>query len=550
MKRAFYAFIALCIGVLASMLVFSMPASAHDKKVSANCSGIEWSFTNYQTKPGTKDKTERQCYWRHETKAANPGSPAIYEYKYKRSTDFVWNHFKNNKVDFTKCKPADWNGNSENTGWVITSERCDDGHYEYAFFTSNPGNGWTKVMPEVKQIKTPAVPATPAEYEYKWSATDPGNGWDRDDSKECKTVVIEEGTPANPTPNSYSVVVDGNNIAGGNFGTSVSGSWVNPDKFVSHSYTVTVAGWDGYDGTWSGTIAACEIKPTPTETTPPADEEVTPVAPTFVAPDCDTDGTVTVPEDTDAIDYQVTGESPIVIVDAVAKEGYVIKEGANKHWSYNIAATGNCPPSLVTVTPVMPEIVAATCTDDAHGILPVTNGIIYSYVDANTVQAVPAMGYRFANDAPYVTFELGDLSKLNCVTPVAPETEAPDCGIPTNLILPKTEGILYTKAPLGDDYHVVVTATAKPGYTITPGSVTSWTIAIEDAKVCEEPTTPPVTEKPTPKPDTTIIVVPGDDIDSLPVTSPDDNSNGVLAVVVLVVIAAVGAGLYFLRRRS
>lgn len=81
-------------------------------------------------------------------------------------------------------------------------------------------------------------------------------------------------------------------------------------------------------------------------------ESVTPLAPTFTAPTCDSQGYYTIPEIT-GVKYYVDGKivnkgnhkvanGTAIIINAVAEEGFEIAEGATNQWNYTFTAPLNC----------------------------------------------------------------------------------------------------------------------------------------------------------------------------------------------------------------
>lgn len=114
--------------------------------------------------------------------------------------------------------------------------------------------------------------------------------------------------------------------------------------------TVTASAVDGFalmpgaESSWEITIPAAE----------PCDVEVTPVAPVFnPAETCGVEGDVKIAE-TEGIVYTEAREGDVVTVTATAIDGYVLTEGAEVSWVFEIPAVTQCalePPVVETRPP-------------------------------------------------------------------------------------------------------------------------------------------------------------------------------------------------------
>lgn len=185
----------------ASVLGVATAASAHTPSVTADCSGLNVSLTNYAAEqpatPGTPDKTVTsyvKWVWTGSIQATAPAFDA---------SSSNWN------------KTADTNPNSHDPLGSV---------YEQ-------GNGanasWVYWQPV-----TTTVPGTP-------------------------------GTPAKV--NHVTIVIDGSTVANTDFGSTYTYTSAAPDQTKPHTYKVTVTAWDDakYDVNFSQTVNACQTTPPP-----------------------------------------------------------------------------------------------------------------------------------------------------------------------------------------------------------------------------------------------------------------------------------------------
>jgi hypothetical protein len=157
------------------------------------------------------------------------------------------------------------------------------------------------------------------------------------------------------------------------------------------------------EGDFDAAESPCDIVNPPTE--------VTPVAPEFTEPTCETDPAVVLPDpapvtevpipekksadpievkDVDGVRYTVTGElvpGGTVFVDAEAIDPNVLSEGATTHWEHTFAEVGDCSvvdvptatPSVATPTVVHAGLTGASVTNDLRseqGLALLVSGMI------------------------------------------------------------------------------------------------------------------------------------------------------------------------------
>ncbi|MRG59449.1 hypothetical protein GE115_06115 [Agromyces sp. CFH 90414] len=110
---------------------------------------------------------------------------------------------------------------------------------------------------------------------HKWAGDDTWYDWDfykftgatqkhvEVEAKDAvtETVVVTPAVPANPTPNTVTVTIDGVVVAESvAFGADFQASYALADKFSENAYTVSVAGYQGQGtGEFSGTVAPCAL---------------------------------------------------------------------------------------------------------------------------------------------------------------------------------------------------------------------------------------------------------------------------------------------------
>jgi hypothetical protein len=127
-------------------------------------------------------------------------------------------------------------------------------------------------------------------------------------------------------------------------------------------------------------------------------ESVTPEVVTFVNPNCEIDGSYTIPTKTGvkyyvddevaataAGTYPITADTSITIT-AVADEGYIIADGATYQWShvFDFPTAEECVLGTQSVTPAAVTFTAPTCSALGYYTITGTTGIKY-YVDNQIV---------------------------------------------------------------------------------------------------------------------------------------------------------------------
>ena len=254
------------------------PASAHTPEVTADCSALNISLTNYShSTEGTPAVDAVYTDIPHHdlvTAAvpAVPGVPAV-------ATTYVqeWKFVQKNHEDHVQWHEFTWNdpGQGQGNGWNRTSEHRDT----------------TTVLKQ----GTPAIPgkdAVPAVY----------NDW-------TEHKLVSQGSPAVAgQTNHVSVTDNGASLVATDFSTSYSHPFASSDKTIEHVYHVVVTAYDdptgshGWTKTYDLTVAACEAPPVE-----PKDGVINPV--TTTEPTCEAGVTYTVPEQADYVKYELNGET-------------------------------------------------------------------------------------------------------------------------------------------------------------------------------------------------------------------------------------------------
>src|SRR5690606_32666492 len=93
------------------------------------------------------------------------------------------------------------------------------------------------------------------------------------------TVVVPnpEHVPADSTPNSVVVVIDGETVASESFGKSYAAEFAFPSQYEAATYSVIVTAWNDPDGTrgWTrtfeGTSEPCALPALPEESRVPGE---------------------------------------------------------------------------------------------------------------------------------------------------------------------------------------------------------------------------------------------------------------------------------------
>ncbi|MFB6611017.1 hypothetical protein ACFCVO_11885 [Agromyces sp. NPDC056379] len=205
MKRTLSALMIAVLGAGIAVVGTAAPASASTPSVTASCISLDVNLADYSTDPGTPEVTEEVVV-----------TPAVAEVSH---TDYQYEQWKLGK-------------------WLIpyaTGEfrwaHKDVGEYDIYDWGFYKFTGATQ-----KHIDIEAKPAI------------------------TETVVVTPAVPANLTPNTVTVEIDGDVVLdGAAFGESFDQSFAL-DKFTEQPYTVTVTSFDGEGaGTWQGTSSACAL---------------------------------------------------------------------------------------------------------------------------------------------------------------------------------------------------------------------------------------------------------------------------------------------------
>lgn len=367
------------------------------------------------------------------------------------------------------------------------------------------------------------------------------------------------------------------------FGASDSFSWANPDSASSYTYDVNVTAYDDPTGShgwtvhYSGTQSGCV-------TTVPV-----PGSPSVNPPTCESNGTVTLPVDSDSVHWSETIDGLTHTVVATAQHGYVFAGGSTTAtFVLTVQGAGNGLDCTTHVHGIQPEANGAVCTGPGEsgdgtiivtaveGIVyhldavdgPVINGSISASPGQHTVYAV-AVNDSYTVDEPLsFTVSVSDAGRcIVFVTPVAPSVEQASCDggelVGGSIHLTTVEGIEYflgnsDTAVNGDVTDLApgeytVRAVADEGYSLGESSGV-FTVTINDL-TCEvaptptptvTPTTPVTTPVTTPPVVTTPVTPPGP---SLPFTGGSQGSlidAGLLFIVLGFIFGAVG----FTRKRA
>ncbi|MBM7831081.1 hypothetical protein JOE59_001786 [Agromyces cerinus] len=188
---------------------------------------------------------------------------------------------------------------------------------------------------------------------------------------------------------------------------------------------------------------------------------------------------LTVPEDTETIDWNSSEENGVITVTATAKAGNVFPEGATKTWTFTI----NDVPCIIEV--VGEPTFSDKCGPDNEKLtVPEdTDTIDWSSSEENgtiTVTATAKPGSAFPEGAKDEwTFTVDDSP---CVIELVGAPEFSDTCGPDNekLTVPEdTDTIDWASADVAGVW--TVTATAKPGYAFAEGGPVTWTFPYSDA---------------------------------------------------------------------
>lgn len=251
MKRKIIAgAVALLLGA-SGAVAFAVPASAHTPTVSASCDAITVNATYYDgTKPAEGTPTILVEKPNPDYVAATPGSPAV----------------GSPTIQVEQTNPA-YVPAVDATYGTETKYRHPIFAWVFKWDTDRPEHGWINTG-ETRQVElTPAQPAqgTPTilvevanpDYIAEVLPT-PAVG--------SPTITVEEANPAHVpadnTPNSVAVTVDGAVVHSAEFGSSYS-QVVPIDGTKGHNYSVKITAWNdpsgskGWTKTFTGKTTAC-----------------------------------------------------------------------------------------------------------------------------------------------------------------------------------------------------------------------------------------------------------------------------------------------------
>ncbi|KIA73413.1 hypothetical protein ANMWB30_23400 [Arthrobacter sp. MWB30] len=283
---------------------------------------------------------------------------------------------------------------------------------------------------------------------------------------------------------------------------------------VGNVVTVTATAKDGFvlapGATTSWTFTIPEIEP--------CDVPVTPVAPELIpAAVCGIEATVSTPE-VEGVVYRQTRTGSTITVTATATKGFVLADGATSSWEFTLSEVVPC---VDTVTPATPVLVPASeCGIEATVLVPETNGVSYTQTrSGNTVSITAAANSGFVLTDGAVTswtIEIPAIEPCDIrVTPAAPSVKAAEaCGTEDAVVVPDTEGVVYTQTR--DGQQVTVKATVKDGFVLADGAIASWVFDLKKAEDCVVTPTP----TPTPTPTSTQTVTPVPTPTSTPTYTP------------------------------
>ncbi|HEU5007519.1 MAG TPA: hypothetical protein VFT67_11120 [Jatrophihabitantaceae bacterium] len=197
-----------------------------------------------------------------------------------------------------------------------------------------------------------------------------GSGWEKGDAV---TVTDSPAVPADPTPNTVTIHVDGTQAVSTTFGTSYT--WSKQLGVAdSHSLQVSAVAWNG-------TPTAVNFDQTKdcTTTIP------VPAAPTATAPTCSTPGALYVPADTDQIRWSAVGNSR---VKAHAKPGFEFADG-KKNEQYDET--------------ILPQLSGDDCASNVSASIGLTHHDATCAATAPTIDFTPVDGvvYSTVETAPF-----------------------------------------------------------------------------------------------------------------------------------------------------
>ncbi|MGH3706366.1 MAG: hypothetical protein ACRDT9_17145, partial [Agromyces sp.] len=293
MKRTLSALVIAVLGAGIAVVGTAAPASASTPSVTASCISLDVNLTGYSTDPGAAEVTEEVVV----TPAVDEVSHTDYEYKTTRAKlewPFLYTAYR----------------------WA---HKDDGAHVLYDW------EWWRQTGATQKHIDVEAQPAI------------------------TETVVVTPAVPANPTPNTVTVEIDGDVVLdGAAFGESFDQSFAL-DKFTEQPYTVTVTSFDGEGaGVWQGTSSACALG-------------AANAAAVIAAPSCGVvDVTVTNPALADDAINATT--SAVVYVDGEAKHFLAIAEDGTEQRTISFAEDSGDHKVVVRTGPAHGDVVLASAT--------------------------------------------------------------------------------------------------------------------------------------------------------------------------------------------
>ena len=199
--------------------------------------------------------------------------------------------------------------------------------------------------------------------------------------------------------------------------------------------------------------------------------------------------TLTVPKDTEQVDYTVTDTRVAgvgsVTVEAAAKTGYEFGKDAVTSWTFQFTNEA-CPLVVTTPASVTAEDKCGTINDKLN-VPKDTNEVDYTVTDTRvagvgsvTVEAAAKAGFVLKEGSTKSwTFQFTNEPCVTVITTFAIASAADSCGVANDtLTVPKdTDQVAYsvTDTRVDGAGSVTVTAAAKTGYEFKKDAVTSWT---------------------------------------------------------------------------
>lgn len=211
-------------------------AEAHTPEAWATCEAVYVKATNYETKPGTPDTTDRKLV--SEAVVYQPAvygekpliseavayQPAVYEVEY----EYAHADNGNGNSNKTRWEKQGWNAGENGNGWVPTR--------------ATRNGALISAEVQAKDAVYGDAPLISAEVAAKDAV--------------YETVTIP-GTPANDYPNTVTITVDGTEVVNMPFGKNFSTSWAL-DATKKHDWIVNITSWNGIGTkTISGTTTPC-----------------------------------------------------------------------------------------------------------------------------------------------------------------------------------------------------------------------------------------------------------------------------------------------------